>query len=241
MLKKKEQFFQRTYGDLPEGACICEIGCLGFQQFYKSQKLSKHKLQHFGVDYASSDTLPPGFTFKLCDLNKNAIPFEDDMFDLVVAEHVIEHIKDPVSFFQDIVRIVKPGGLIYLEAPSERSLFLPGMPFKHEHFHSLSFWDDPTHMGRPFSPQALYRLAKYTTCEPQAVGYLVNHKQRWLFPLKFLYALIFRDPNRLETSLWNAVGWAAILIAQKSKNLSGAPEFHYYYPESRMPKNLRTV
>jgi len=209
-----------------------DIGCLGFRQVQVAQALGLPHLQHFGVDYCEpEDPLPAGFTFKRADLNSQRLPFEDDTFDLVVASHIIEHVSKPVEFFGDCVRVCKPGGLLYFEAPSERSLWLPGMPFRHHRFQSLSFYDDPTHCSRPWTPQAFYRLAKYYSCEPIRTDYLFSWFHRLLSPATLLLGLITRH-RLFECCVWQTVGWASYLIAQKPTQVRGQPAFRYYLPES---------
>ena len=44
-------------------------------------------------------------------------------FDYVVASHVIEHIPNPIQWFEDVLQILKPGGFIYLVIPDKRFTF----------------------------------------------------------------------------------------------------------------------
>ncbi|MCP4435902.1 MAG: glycosyltransferase [Actinomycetia bacterium] len=44
-----------------------------------------------------------------------ALPFADDSFDLVQSQAVLEHVPDPQRAVDEIVRILKPGGLAYFE------------------------------------------------------------------------------------------------------------------------------
>ncbi len=43
-----------------------------------------------------------------------ALPFPDCVFDLVVANDAMEHFPDPGTALAEIVRVVRPGGVIYL-------------------------------------------------------------------------------------------------------------------------------
>jgi len=40
-----------------------------------------------------------------------SIPFEEETFDVVVATFLIVHLKDPTKFFDEVYRVLKPGGL----------------------------------------------------------------------------------------------------------------------------------
>jgi SAM-dependent methyltransferase len=47
----------------------------------------------------------------------------DAPFDFVVASHVIEHIPNPVGWFQQLAEILRPGGIISLVVPDKRFCF----------------------------------------------------------------------------------------------------------------------
>ena len=222
---------QSAYKKLPVGAKILDVGCLGFAQMNLGEKIRPSELNHYGVDYCEPPNIPSNFSFKKVDLNQDSLPFEDDLFDLVVASHIIEHLKDPISFFGDCLRVCKPGGLLYLEAPSERSLFLPQMPFQHDRFFSLSFYDDPTHLSRPWTPQSLYRLTKLYSCDPLKHGHIYSIKHRICFPLLLLYSLITKNGKLLYHTVWQTVGWACGLLATKPPHIKGKPPFNYYVPD----------
>jgi len=221
---------QRT---LPQAARILDVGCYDFKQWQLSQSLNRADLHHAGVDYCQPSTCPPGFDFHLADLNRDRMPFADDSFDLVVASHVIEHLEKPVDFFADCVRVCKPGGFVYVECPSERTLMVPGFPFEHDKFYSTSFFDDPTHVGRPFSAQSFVRLARYHGCQPVKAGYNISWLCRLLAPVAIPFALVFRKGWLLEHIVWNSVGWASYIMLQKPLDVRGQPPLNYYIPSNR--------
>ena len=221
------------YSELPRNAHVLDVGCFGFGQVAKAKELNRSDLRHAGVDYCEPQSFPAGFDFRKADLNREPIPFPDDTFDLVVASHIIEHLDDGVVFFGECLRVLKPGGLLYVEAPSERSLWLPSMPYQRDSFFSLSFFDDPTHRLRPWPPQALHRLTLYYGCEPLHSSYIQSWKCVFLLPVYLLNAWLKRSGSRLEGAVWGAIGWACYLIAKKPESLSGKPPFFYYIPKSR--------
>jgi SAM-dependent methyltransferase len=52
-----------------------------------------------------------------------ALPFVDGSFDLVTANMVVEHVRDPRSFLADVHRVLRPGGAFLLHTPN-RSYYL---------------------------------------------------------------------------------------------------------------------
>ncbi len=47
----------------------------------------------------------------------NQMPFEDNTFDLVIANHVLEHVPNWFESFKEMARIIKPGGKIEVWIP----------------------------------------------------------------------------------------------------------------------------
>ncbi len=49
------------------------------------------------------------------------LPFQDDSFDLVIADHVLEHVDadDAQSAADDIMRVIKPGGWLAARTPNK--------------------------------------------------------------------------------------------------------------------------
>lgn len=47
-----------------------------------------------------------------------ALPFKDHTFDLIVCHEVLEHVQDPAKTISEMIRVLKPGGALYLEAPN---------------------------------------------------------------------------------------------------------------------------
>ena len=67
------------------------------------------------VDWVETDVAPGERAEMLCDAQQ--IPFEDETFDAVVAQAVLEHVTDPQRAAAEIWRVLKPGGLVYSETP----------------------------------------------------------------------------------------------------------------------------
>lgn len=64
------------------------------------------------VDYFSNT--PPDVRH---NLDEFPYPFDDDEFDLVEADHCLEHLRDPFAVMKEIHRITKPGGIVRIRVP----------------------------------------------------------------------------------------------------------------------------
>lgn len=57
------------------------------------------------------------------NVEQEAWPFEDDLFDLVIACEIIEHLAmDPMALFAGANRVLKPGGFFFVSTPNAASI-----------------------------------------------------------------------------------------------------------------------
>jgi SAM-dependent methyltransferase len=60
----------------------------------------------------------PGFNPDvLHDLEVFPYPFQDDTFELVEADHVLEHLERPLHVIRELHRVSKSGGVIHIRVP----------------------------------------------------------------------------------------------------------------------------
>ena len=80
------------------------------QEFYKRFKKQKN------IQYTTTDLLSPLADVKadICNL-----PFEDNQYDLLFCNHVLEHIPDDTKAMQELYRVLKPGGMAILQIPQD--------------------------------------------------------------------------------------------------------------------------
>lgn len=53
---------------------------------------------------------------RVCDAS--AIPYDAATFDLVFADNVLEHLAEPGGVFQEVARVLKPGGVFLFKTPN---------------------------------------------------------------------------------------------------------------------------
>ena len=53
----------------------------------------------------------------ILDLSKPPFPFDENEFDLIIANHVLEHVPNWWECFKDLARILKPGGKLEVWIP----------------------------------------------------------------------------------------------------------------------------
>lgn len=80
------------------------------QAFYKRFKKMNH------IEYVTTDLVSPLAQVKadICNL-----PFKDHSFDLILCNHVLEHIPNDLKAMQELYRVLKPNGTAILQVPLE--------------------------------------------------------------------------------------------------------------------------
>ncbi|WP_458628947.1 class I SAM-dependent methyltransferase [Winogradskyella sp. PC D3.3] len=68
------------------------------------------------LKYTTTDLLSPIADVKadICDL-----PFEDSSYDIILCNHVLEHIPDDTKAMQELYRVMKPGGYGIFQIPQD--------------------------------------------------------------------------------------------------------------------------
>jgi SAM-dependent methyltransferase len=87
-----------------------------------------------------------GIEFHLHNVSGNQLPLADATADVIILIHLIEHIPDSETFMNDLRRVLRPGGRIYIRTPNLARV-------------KWVFWDDFTHV-QPFTPNSLGHLMR---------------------------------------------------------------------------------
>ena len=98
-LKEKTPFFSSNLDVLHIAPEVCFI-----RRFEKLH----------GSGYVTADIESPLAKIKM-DIHQ--IPFGENTFDVVLCNHVLEHVGDDIKAMQEIHRVLKPGGFAILQVP----------------------------------------------------------------------------------------------------------------------------
>jgi SAM-dependent methyltransferase len=90
---------------------------------------------------------------QIVDLSKHPWPFENEQYDNVYAYDIIEHLEDVISCMEEIHRIIKPNGKVYIRTSywKMESAFVDPT---HRHFFTLrsfDYFDPSTFLGQKYS------------------------------------------------------------------------------------------
>lgn len=97
---------------------VLDVGCaygLMLQNFPDSFK-------KFGIDIsehavAEAKKRLPHATLKVTDA-EDKLPLAENSFDIVMCNDVIEHLENPRAALENIKRVLKPGGILYMNTPN---------------------------------------------------------------------------------------------------------------------------
>ncbi|MEX2493386.1 MAG: methyltransferase domain-containing protein [Nitrospirales bacterium] len=83
------------------------------------RNLQKIFLNQKNIDYLSADLDAPSAMIKMDVMD---IQFNDHMFDVVICNHVLEHVPDDKKAMAELHRVLKPNGWALLQVPLSLSL-----------------------------------------------------------------------------------------------------------------------
>jgi len=115
-----------------------EIGCAE-GNFVEMIKVSGVK-ESVGVEL-SRERAEVGKSFgrDIRDVDIHKCNFSSNYFDIVQAHHLLEHVPNLHEFLDEVYRIIKPNGILYITVPRYNSIFVQNSPswigwFPHKHF-----------------------------------------------------------------------------------------------------------
>ena len=119
---------------------ILDAGCAMGDLLARVPDRIRHGLD-FNADYLAIAS-ERGIVTACADIED--MPYPDGMFDLVVTTDVLEHVLDLNAAIREMVRVLRPGGVLIARTPFEEDLsgyLAPEYPYRFAH---LRRFDEPT-------------------------------------------------------------------------------------------------
>lgn len=171
----------------PSPSFILDIGVAN--NSYREFKNIYPNAVYHGIDYVKSDVeFEKGDKFILQDLeSENALKDMSPMYDMIVINHVLEHLNSGKEVFARLCGLLLPGGVLYAEFPSIRTAQ------KRKTKNSYHFHDDDTHKSF-YVVEELANLAILSGCTIISCGPISTPLKNSLSPIRAFLAWITGAP-----------------------------------------------
>lgn len=80
-------------------------------------KIAKHSATVTSVDIYDERINKEGYKF--IKVNDERLPFKNNAFDIVISNHVVEHVSQQKLHIEEALRVTKPGGVFYIATPNK--------------------------------------------------------------------------------------------------------------------------
>lgn len=115
--------------DFKKNSNILELGC-GSGKFWRKNEekidaslgITLSDFSKSMLKIAKAKLKDSSYNFNFEEINAENIPYDDDTFDIVLAQHMIYFVPDIEKALSEIKRVLKPGGIFYVTANSCESM-----------------------------------------------------------------------------------------------------------------------
>ncbi len=146
-------------------------------------------------EYLPSDTDYTGIDFNAAadiqmDISKEPYPFKDNSFDYIICNAVLEHVKNDDFVLNEIYRVLKPGGTLYVSIPFMQPYHADPDDFRRYTGYGLENKLKEHGFADMRSLEAYGTLLTIEYLVFAEVGKYLENKKRLLNPFRWLYLLL---------------------------------------------------
>lgn len=124
--------------EIPNKALVLDVGC---GQGVALKHFTEHDCRPVGITLNLTDLeecRKQGYT--VAQMDQSFLDFHDTTFDIVWARHVVEHSIFPFFTLTEFARVLKPGGILYLEVPATETAYKHELNTNHYSILSRTMW-----------------------------------------------------------------------------------------------------
>lgn len=200
---------------------ILDIGCGNrspslTKKWFPASHYSGADIQRYNLDDADLAAMDQFYPIAVDGAGYDQIP--EAAYDLVILNHVIEHMANPGPIVAKLCGKLKAGGYIWIAFPSLRSLSLP-----HSVDETLNFCDDPTHVYLP----SVREIANVLLENGVGIVHAGRSREGFLTSLVDCFKLVKRLVIRTCTGkfsgrgLWYVLGFEDHILGRRSEKEFG--------------------
>jgi len=102
------------------------------------------------IDYCRIKYKIPNLEFKKIEPNC-VLPYKDNIFNVIVSSHVIEHVSDPQQYLLNLKKTLKKDGILFISTPNRKYRLLPFQkPWNPDHLREYGFKQIEKELGNVF-------------------------------------------------------------------------------------------
>ena len=95
----------------------CDVLDIGTGSGHIIQEISKVCRSAVSVDLHDDRSVTSGYKFK--KVHDEHLPFDKDSFDVVISNHIIEHVPNHELHISEMHRVLRKNGIVYLATPNK--------------------------------------------------------------------------------------------------------------------------
>ena len=116
----------------------------------------------------------------ICNLDRPPYPFRDSSFNEIRATHLVEHVENVIKLVEEVHRLLRPGGVLYIITPhyTDSSSFCDPTHRWHLNSYSFYYFTEPRRFGFYSSVRFHERHTKIQLMQVwqwMGLQWLVNH------------------------------------------------------------------
>lgn len=206
----------KFFKNIPFKSKLLDIGAgEGGLHHWKEWELPiRNDIEMYAIDIREGKFFPKYVDYQVCDLNRDNIKYSSDYFNVAFLSHVLEHISDEVRLLEEVNRVIKRKGKLYIEIPTPDTLFYPSRDLFIDQgidISTVNFRDDNTHI-KTYNMEELEELLQSTGFKVIEYGVIEN---KFIEDILFEYGIKNNDSELITYAVWSKLRWAHYIIGEK--------------------------